>query len=111
LAASVANQPTSIAIGANFQPFLNYESGIFNNPSCPHTTSSLDHAVLIVGYNTQGSQDYWIVKNSWGTSWGISGYVWMAKVSGNSAGVCGLALEPGYPYGQQPLPSPAAETA
>ncbi|XP_042349079.1 cathepsin O isoform X1 [Plectropomus leopardus] len=46
-----------------------------------------NHAVLVVGYNTIGDVPYWIVQNSWGTSWGDEGYVYI-KIGGN---VCGIA--------------------
>jgi len=47
----------------------------------------LDHAVLAVGYNA--NQNYWIVKNSWGTSWGESGYIRIAMI-GDGPGRCGI---------------------
>jgi len=59
-----------------------YQSGIFNEPGCYVQT---DHAVLAVGYSTSGG--YWIVKNSWGTSWGESGYIRLAFGSN----MCGVA--------------------
>ncbi|XP_049897904.1 cathepsin O [Epinephelus moara] len=46
-----------------------------------------NHAVLVVGYNTMGDVPYWIVQNSWGTTWGDEGYVYI-KIGGN---VCGIA--------------------
>ncbi|XP_070769241.1 cathepsin O [Enoplosus armatus] len=46
-----------------------------------------NHAVLIVGYNTAGDIPYWIVQNSWGTTWGNEGYVYI-KIGGN---ICGIA--------------------
>ncbi|KAI3351476.1 hypothetical protein L3Q82_020321, partial [Scortum barcoo] len=50
-----------------------------------------NHAVLIVGYDTSGDIPYWIVQNSWGTSWGNEGYVYI-KIGGNVCGECDLYL-------------------
>jgi len=72
-----------------------YTKGIITSSSCG---TSLDHGVLAVGYNTQGSQQYWIVKNSWGASWGQAGYLWIAKSTSTSTpGICGIAMQPSYP--------------
>jgi C1A family cysteine protease len=95
IAAAVANQPVNIGIEADQSVFQLYTSGVFNSKSCG---TNIDHAVLAVGYGTDATQgDYWIIKNSWGTSWGEQGYIRMAKVSTKSPGVCGLALEALYP--------------
>ena len=53
---------------------MSYKSGVYI-----HTSGSVEggHAVKIVGWGTSGSQDYWIVANSWGPNWGLSGYFWM----------------------------------
>merc|ERR1711890_223689 len=53
----------------------------------------LNHAVLLVGYNKSGSQHYWIVKNSWGSGWGTSGYIHM-KMGENSCGIANMAMYP-----------------
>jgi len=66
--------------------------------------TSLDHGVLIVGYGTQtttlyGKQDYWLLKNSWGSWWGEHGYFKILREMDkkNSPGVCGIQLSASYP--------------
>merc|ERR1711890_89407 len=66
-------------------------SGVFSDPSCRY--GQLNHAVLLVGYNKSGSQHYWIVKNSWGSGWGTSGYIHM-KMGENSCGIANMAMYP-----------------
>lgn len=95
LKAAVAQQPVAIAIEADTRYFQSYSSGILTSSSCG---TNLDHGVLIVGYGTENGQDYWLVKNSWGTSWGDKGYVKIARSSStNDAGICGIAMDPSFP--------------
>jgi cathepsin L len=71
LLAAVNKQPVSVAIEADQQAFQFYSSGVLTG-TCGQ---SLDHGVLVVGYGTLDGTDYWKVKNSWGTTWGMNGYV------------------------------------
>lgn len=66
--------PLSIAVDAN--GFNGYHSGVLKNPSC--STTGLNHAINIVGYGSSGLE-YWMVRNSWGTSFGEQGYIRMAR--------------------------------
>jgi len=97
LAIAVANGPVSVAIEADQSCFQFYSSGVMSDASCG---TQLDHGVLAVGYGVVGGQKYWNVKNSWGTSWGNNGYIWLGKqIASQPLGVCGIASEPSYPTG------------
>eukprot|EP01063_Lacrimia_lanifica_P028656 TRINITY_DN4228_c0_g1_i1.p1 TRINITY_DN4228_c0_g1~~TRINITY_DN4228_c0_g1_i1.p1 ORF type:complete len:212 (+),score=89.58 TRINITY_DN4228_c0_g1_i1:2-637(+) len=65
------NGPISIAVDAT--KWQTYSGGVMDN--CGGV--GLDHGVLAVGY----ADDYWVIKNSWGTSWGEAGYIRVAKGS------------------------------
>ena len=64
---ALASYPLSVAIQANQLAFQLYSSGIFSNTNCG---TNLDHATNVVGWGTSAGVDYWIMRNSWGTSWG-----------------------------------------
>lgn len=72
--------------------FQFYTSGVLNSSKCG---TNLDHGVLAVGfgYDDAASTSYYLVKNSWGTSWGDEGYIKIAD-NGDGSGICGIQLEP-----------------
>merc|ERR1712048_131711 len=82
--------PISVAIEADQRSFQMYSSGVLTG-SCG---TNLDHGVLAVGFGTSGGTDYWKVKNSWGASWGMNGYVLIER----GVDKCGIADgPPSYP--------------
>ncbi|GMT11405.1 hypothetical protein PFISCL1PPCAC_2702, partial [Pristionchus fissidentatus] len=85
--------PISVAIDASSNSFGYYSTGVFYDPWCSST--DLDHAILVIGYGTDPDYgDYWLIKNSWGRSWGEEGYGKMARNRDNN---CGIATEAVYP--------------
>ncbi|XP_044462427.1 zingipain-2-like [Mangifera indica] len=89
---AVAKQPVSVAIDASGIKY--YSSGVFDG-DCG---TSLNHAVTIIGYGTaDDGTEYWLIKNSWGESWGENGYMRIKKDADAAEGLCGLAMDASYP--------------
>jgi len=92
LTSALNTQPVSVAIDASHNSFQLYKSGIYYESAC--SSSRLDHGVLAIGYGSDSTGDYYIVKNSWGTSWGMKGYINMSRGRNNN---CGIATQAAYP--------------
>jgi len=90
LRAAIEKSPVSIAIEADKRVFQLYKSGVLSGSACG---TNLDHGVVAVGYGASSGQNYAIVRNSWGASWGNHGYVWIATDNNT----CGILAEPSYP--------------
>jgi len=86
---AAAMQPVSVAIEADQAAFQFYSGGVLTG-DCGTT---LDHGVLVVGYGTDSGTDYWLVKNSWGATWGEQGYVRIQRGTNK----CGISLSASYP--------------
>merc|ERR1712183_584404 len=72
LKAQVVKGPVSVAIEADQRCFQSYTSGVLSGTECG---VNLDHGVLVAGYGTENGTEYWLVKNSWGATWGDNGYI------------------------------------
>ena len=115
--------PLSISVAAS--SWGSYSGGIFNG--CDYDSNiQLNHGVQLVGYGSEDGQDYWIVRNSWGTSWGEEGFIRLLRETspgcgtdtttsghvcqggpGNDilhvCGMCGMLFETSYPMGARKI--------
>ncbi|THD23701.1 Secreted cathepsin L 1 [Fasciola hepatica] len=86
-----AQGPAAVAL--DVEPDVKmYKSGIYQSQTC--SSETFNHAMLVVGYGTQDGTEYWIVKNSWGSLWGESGYIRLAR---NRKNMCGIASAASLP--------------
>ncbi|XP_053133171.1 cathepsin S-like [Hemicordylus capensis] len=83
--------PVAVAIDASQPTFFLFKQGVYDDPKC---SQQINHAVLAVGYGTMGGQDYWLLKNSWGVSFGDEGYIRLARNHGNRCGIANMCSYP-----------------
>jgi len=93
---SLAHGPVSVAVKANNREFMYYRRGIIQS-GCGRPSDELDHGITLVGADKEGTINFWIVKNSWGSGWGESGYVRIKRDTGKGPGMCGIAMDACYP--------------
>lgn len=89
LEAVATEGPVAVAMDATY--LAQYSSGVYTDENCD--PSGINHGVLVVGYGTENGQDYWIIKNSWGPSWGDQGYFKLLRGTNE----CGVAEDDVYP--------------
>jgi C1A family cysteine protease len=95
LMSAIAQQPVSVAVEADQTSFQFYSGGVMTG-TCG---TNLDHGVLAVGYGSDSGSDFYKVKNSWGASWGMNGYILLGRGSSfnGGQGQCGILMQPSYP--------------
>ncbi|KAF5270408.1 hypothetical protein FQR65_LT05596 [Abscondita terminalis] len=87
--------PITVGLDATHDSFRFYGGGIYYEPNCRSSIEYLNHAVLLVGYGEEtDGQKYWLIRNSYGTSWGENGY---GKIARNTSNHCGIASYAVYP--------------
>ena len=91
--ATATQGPISVGIDAeeSFQNWQFHHSGVYYGTDCK--SDHLTHGVTVVGYGTEDGQDYWLVKNSWGSDWAEEGYIKMSRNRNNN---CGIATDACY---------------
>ncbi|CAI5515671.1 unnamed protein product, partial [Closterium sp. Naga37s-1] len=103
LALTVQQQPAVAYIAASAESFIKYPGGfVYADLNC-FATEVVDHLVVVVGFNLLDATPHWIIRNSWGPSWGENGYMKIAIAGG--PGICGMNTLPAmYPVLQTPDP-------
>ncbi|XP_052684367.1 procathepsin L-like isoform X3 [Crassostrea angulata] len=84
--------PIVVSLDASKRSFKQYRNGVYDDKAC--SKKLITHYALIVGYGEFQKKKYWLIKNSWGTSWGMDGYMMLAR---NQDNMCGIANQAIYP--------------
>ncbi|XP_051894012.1 procathepsin L-like isoform X2 [Pristis pectinata] len=84
--------PISVAVNARHRSFQYYSRGVYYERRC--NSRIVNHAVLAVGYGRENGVKYWLIKNSWGTTWGDNGYIKMVKDRNNNCGIANYMVFP-----------------
>ncbi|KAE7998440.1 hypothetical protein FH972_002985 [Carpinus fangiana] len=85
-------RPVSVAFQV-VSDFRLYKEGVYTSDTCGTTPMDVNHAVLAVGYGVENGVPYWLIKNSWGKSWGDNGFFKMEM----GKNMCGVATCASYP--------------
>ena len=86
--------PVAASISTSSKVFQFYKGGIISGVQCSTEETPVDSAVTIIGFghDSHMNLDYWLIKNSWGTTWGDAGFARIA-ITEDSAGVCNIQTE------------------
>jgi C1A family cysteine protease len=84
-----------ITLALDAYGIMSYTGGVFNG----QCSNEMNHAVNVVGYGTdaQSKQPFWLMRNSWGSSWGENGYFRLIRDQNPGTGICGMRQRPYYP--------------
>lgn len=88
LLAAIAQGPVSVTVDADSTAFRNYSTGVIT--AADDCGTKLDHAIAAVGYGTEDGNDYYLVRNSWGSAWGDKGYIKIGRSGEDDWGICGI---------------------
>nr|XP_015220782.1 PREDICTED: cathepsin S-like [Lepisosteus oculatus] len=84
--------PVAISIDTTRPSFQFYRRGIYYDPEC--SVWKQTHSMLLTGFGTEGSEQYWTIRNSWGPWWGEDGYVRLAKNRNRHCGISQYGVLP-----------------